>query len=105
MSKLGDLFREFEEQEKPKEIVSKPIVKPKSKIMDKSIQKKRESKKIQDVCSECNRKYKIFQDKDMTKEEILKDIVNNILKYGDFLTLDFWRGQKFNYDNLFEMRK
>lgn len=58
-----------------------------------------------ELCPECNRKYKIFQDKDLTKEDILKDIADNILKNGDLLTLDFWRGQKFNYDNLFEMRK
>jgi len=108
MSKLGDMFREFEEQEqeeiKPKKIVPKPIIAP--KVKTKVMAKPRKSKKkVLDICPECNRKYKIFQDKDMNKEEILKDIADNILKNGDLLTLDFWRGQKFNYDNLLEMRK
>lgn len=92
--------KEFE----TKKIVQKPIItyEQKTKIMAKP---KKPKKKVQDFCPECNRKYKIFQDKDMTKEVILKDITDNILKNGDLLTLDFWRGQKFNYDNLFEMRK
>jgi len=41
----------------------------------------------------------------MTKEEILKDIPDNILKKGYLLTLDYWRGQKLDFDTLFEMRK
>jgi len=61
--------------------------------------------KAEQFCPECNRSYKISQDKDRNKKELLKDIANNIIEKGNLLTLDFWRGQKFIYDNLFEMRK
>ena len=61
--------------------------------------------KAEQFCPECNRSYKISQDKDRNKKELLKDIANNIIEKGNLLTLDFWRGQKFIYDNLLEMRK
>lgn len=93
-----------QKEHEPEELLPKPIIAPEVKIKV-TAKPKKSKKKVQDICSKCNRKYKIFQDKDLTKEEILKDIANSILKHGDLLTLDFWRGQKFNYDNLFEMRK
>ncbi|MBA7492065.1 hypothetical protein ES702_02614 [subsurface metagenome] len=107
MSKFNFSSLEEKTKSKPlpiKKVVSKPIIAPKIKTKV-TAKPKKSKKKVPDICLECNRKYIIFQDKDMNKEEILKDITNNILKNGDLLTLDFWRGQKFNYDNLFEMRK
>lgn len=71
-----------------KKIVSKPIIasSQKTKIMAKP---KKSKKKFFDICPECNRRYKIFQDIDLTKEEILKDIANNILEKGHLMTLDY----------------
>jgi len=75
-------------------IITLKIIKPKikPKIISESIMKPISRKKV-------------FQDKDMNKEEIINWISKFIRENETQYTLDFLRGQKLIYETINEMRK
>ena len=82
------LERALAKRKAEKEIKPKPI----KKIVSKSIMKPISRKKI-------------FQDKDMNKEEIINWISRFIKENEKQYTLDFLRGQKLIYETINEVRK
>jgi len=57
------------------------------------------------MCPICNKKYKITQDKNMNKDEIIQWFTTFINRNKDNFTLDWLRGQKLTFEGIFEMRK
>jgi len=57
------------------------------------------------MCPICNKKYKITQDKNMNKDEIIQWFTTFINRNKDNFTLDWLRGQKLTFESIYEMRK
>jgi len=115
---LLDKLKKFEKKDTQKEPISEPqkILSVKDIKKQKIVSKKdfdishtpttdiTEDNTI-DICSTCNKRYKIIQDKYMNKDTIIDWFRKYLTKNEQNFTLDWLRGQKLTFESVNEMRK
>ena len=57
------------------------------------------------ICTACNKRHKITQDKSMNKDTIIDWFKSYLIKNKQNFTLDWLRGQKLTFESVNEMRK